>query len=163
MTAATGHAPAAFDRARRGPVVLGTDLGPVSAAAELDAFAAARSAGVPLVVVHAIDGGRLRLPGGRFLQRFDQVRAVREGFAAQLVERARRSGVDARVLIWDGDPATCIVEAARGESASRIVIGTHGRGRLGRALAGSVSAAVVAGADCPVDVVPATSSEATAS
>ncbi|MBA2381142.1 MAG: universal stress protein [Chloroflexi bacterium] len=144
----------AVARARIGPVVLGTDLGPASTTAETDAIAAAHDGAVPLVVVHAIDPGRLRLPGDRFPQRFDQVRTTREGLVARLVERARAVGVDARVLIWDGDPATCIVDAARAENASRIVIGTHGRGLLVRVISGSVSAAVVATADCPVDIVP---------
>lgn len=138
-----------------GPILLATDFGPVSAAAERAAIGQAGRAGVPLLVVHAIDPGRLRLPGGRFRMRFDEARAVRERDAATLVERARALGVDARVLIWDGDPASCIVEAARGEGAARIVIGSHGRGRLGRTFAGSVSNRVARLAACPVEVVAA--------
>lgn len=139
---------------RPGPIVLGTDFGSVSAAAETVAIDAARENGVPLVVVNAIDAGRLRLPGGRFLQRVDQVRSARQTLADALVDRARLRGVDARVLIWDGAPASCILEAALAEGASRIIIGSHGRGRLGRAIAGSVSEDVRATAACPVDVVP---------
>jgi nucleotide-binding universal stress UspA family protein len=136
-----------------GPVVLGTDFGPVSATAEAVAIETARESGLPLVVVNAIDPGRLRRPGGRFLQRVDQVRASRQRLADGLVERARARGVDARVLIWDGPPAACITEAAAAESAASIIIGSHGRGRLGRAIAGSVSEAVRAAAACPVHVV----------
>jgi nucleotide-binding universal stress UspA family protein len=55
--------------------------------------------------------------------------------------------------MWDGDPATCLLEVARAEGASRIVVGTHGRGRLGRAIFGSVSSEVAELASCPVDVV----------
>jgi nucleotide-binding universal stress UspA family protein len=136
-----------------GPVVLGTDFGPVSARAEGVAIELARESGLPLVIVNAIDPGRLRLPGGRFLQRVDQVRAVRQRLADALLERARSRGVEALVLIWDGQPAVCITDAAAAESASTIVIGSHGRGRLGRAIAGSVSEAVRAAAPCPVHVV----------
>jgi nucleotide-binding universal stress UspA family protein len=74
------------------------------------------------------------------------------------MERVRKAGVRPQLLIWDGDPATCVLEAARAEGASRIVVGSHGRGRLGRALVGSVSAAVADEADCPVDVVRGTGS-----
>jgi nucleotide-binding universal stress UspA family protein len=74
------------------------------------------------------------------------------------MDRVRKAGVRPQLLIWDGDPATCVVEAARAESASRIVVGSHGRSRLGRALVGSVSAAVADQADCPVDVVRGTGS-----
>jgi nucleotide-binding universal stress UspA family protein len=151
MVAAANRPPAG------GPIVLGTDFGPVSAAAERTAIGRAGRAGVPLLAVHAIDAGRLRLPGGHFLMRVDQARAARERDAAAFVERARALGVDARVLIWDGDPATCIVEAAQAEGATQIVLGTHGRGRIGRAIAGSVSAEVQERAGCPVAVVRADS------
>lgn len=135
------------------PIVLGTEFGPVSAAAEGIAIGHAARAGVPLLIVNAIDPGRLRLPGGRFRRRVDQVRADREVQASALIARARAAGVHAQVLIWDGDPATCVVEAARAEGASRIVVGTHGRGRLGRAIVGSVSEAIAAVATCPVSIV----------
>jgi len=135
------------------PIVLGTDFGPVSAAAERAAIRIAALGGADLVVVHAIDPGRLRLPGGLWRERLDQARAARQRDAASLVARARLSGVLARVLIWTGDPATCVIEAARAEGADRIVVGTHGRGRIGRAIAGSVSGDIVGGADCQVDVV----------
>ena len=108
---------------------------------------------MPLVIVHAIDPGRLRGAGGLFRQRIDQVRASREIAARALLERVRSAGVEAQLLIWDGDPATCVLEAARAEGASRIVVGSHGRGRIGRAIAGSVSAELVERSACPVDVV----------
>jgi len=137
------------------PVVLGTDFTAVSAGAEAAAIEAAAAAGVDLVVVHAIDPGRLRLPGGAWRQRMDQVRAAREHDAAGLVERARTAGVAARSLIWTGDPATCVLEAARAEDAQRIVVGSHGRGRIARAIAGSVSDDVATRARCPVVVIAA--------
>jgi nucleotide-binding universal stress UspA family protein len=136
-----------------GPIVLGTEFGAASAAAERVAIRLAVQAGVPLLIVHGIDPGRLRLPGGRFHQRVDQARAARQVQAMALMDRVRAAGVEPQLLIWDGDPATCIAEAARAEGASRIVVGSHGRGRLGRAIVGSVSMAVAAQADCPVDIV----------
>ena len=136
-----------------GPIVVATEFGAVSSAAERVATRMASEAGVPLVVVHVIDPGRLRLPGGRFLQRIDQARAAREQQAAALVGRVEAWGVRPQVLVWEGDPATCVLEAARAEGASRIVVGSHGRGRLGRALAGSVSFDIATRADCPVHIV----------
>jgi nucleotide-binding universal stress UspA family protein len=138
-----------------GPIVLGTDFGPVSAAAERAAIRAAAERGADLVIVHAIDARTLRLPGGRWRERVDQARAGREREAAFAVARARAGGVAARVLIWNGDPATCVVEAAKAEGADRIVVGSHGRGRIGRLIAGSVSASVVGQAACPVEIVAA--------
>jgi nucleotide-binding universal stress UspA family protein len=139
----------------RAPIVLGTDFGPASRAAERAAIRAAATERRDLVVVHAIDPGRLRLPGGRWRLRIDQVRADREQDAAALVATARAQGVSARVLIWTGDAASCVAEAARAEGADRIVVGSHGRGRLGRIIAGSVSAEVLGRAACRVEVVAA--------
>ena len=136
-----------------GPVLLATDFGVASSGAERVAIRMARDAGVPLLVVHAIDASRLRLPGGRFTQRIDQARAARDHDAASLIRRADAVGVAAQILVWVGDPATCILDAADAEGASRIVVGSHGRGRLGRALLGSVSMAIADHADRPVHVV----------
>jgi nucleotide-binding universal stress UspA family protein len=136
-----------------GSIVLGTDFGPTSAAAERAAIQLARDRATELVVVHAIDPGRLRLPGGRWRERVDQARTARERDAKLLVAAARDAGVSARVLIWTGDAASCVVDAARAEHAGRIVLGTHQRGRIGKAVAGSVVDAVRQRAECPVDVV----------
>lgn len=137
------------------PIVLGTDFGPTSATAERVAIAAAAAAGVDLLVVNAIDMGRLGVGAGLWGQRIDQVRAARERLAADVVARARAAGVRAHVLIWSGDPATCVVEAANAEGGSRIVVGSHGRGRIGRMIAGSVSTSVAARAPIPVEIVRA--------
>lgn len=158
LTAMTAHPiDSAFSpptpAAPMGPIVLGTEFGPVSTPAERVAIELARRARVPLLIVHGIDPGRLRLPGGRFLQRVDQARAARQAEALPLLERVRSAGVQPQLLIWDGDPASCILEAARAEGASRIVVGSHGRGRLGRAIIGSVSTTVAGQASCPVDIV----------
>jgi nucleotide-binding universal stress UspA family protein len=138
-----------------GPIVLGTDFGPASRAAEQVAIRAARDERRDLVIVNAIDPGRLRLPGGLWRRRIDEVRAERELAAAALIARARAAGVPARVLIWTGDAASCVLDAAAAEGADRIVVGSHGRGRIARAIAGSVSTDVRGKAGCTVEVVPA--------
>jgi Ala-tRNA(Pro) deacylase len=52
-----------------------------------------------------------------------------------------------------GNPIEMIVADARQWNADVIVIGTHGRGRLGTLLVGSTALGVVQKADCPVLVV----------
>ena len=54
-------------------------------------------------------------------------------------------------------PAETIVETARAGDYDLVVVGTHGRGRIGAALLGSVSSAVAAHAGRPVMVVGALS------
>jgi nucleotide-binding universal stress UspA family protein len=134
-------------------VMLATDMGPASAAATDEAFRLAGALGARLLAVSVIDPRTLQLPGGRFRSRIDQERGRLEEAAAELVLRGRRDQVVTSFLIWEGDPAESIVEAAKSEGADIIVVGSHGRAALGRALIGSVSDQVVRHAPCPVMVV----------
>jgi len=104
-------------------------------------------------VVSVIDPGALQLPGGRFRARVDQVRERREQQAQVLVERGRAEGVDVSFLVWTGDPGDMIVEAAEAERVDMVLVGSHGRGAVGRFFLGSVSEHVVRHAPCPVLVV----------
>ncbi len=135
-------------------ILLATDLSPTSGPATDEAFAAARRLGAHLLVVSVIDSTALRMPGGRFNARVDQVRSRRETAAQELVQRGRREGVRVTFLVWEGDPGDSILEAARAEQADMIVLGSHGRGPIGRLLLGSVSQHVVRHAGVPVVVVP---------
>lgn len=58
--------------------------------------------------------------------------------------------VQVRHRLAVGDPAGEILAAATDEEADLIVLGTHGRGGLSRALMGSVAEAVQRAAPCPV-------------
>lgn len=80
------------------------------------------------------------------------------GEAQKVLEDARRvtlnaGGPEPQVEWLAGDPASAIVEAAQAGGYDLVVVGTLGRGRLGTALMGSVSAAVAAQAGRPVLVV----------
>jgi len=134
-------------------VLLATDLSATSTPAEDEALRLAASLHARLVAVSVIDPGTLRLPGGRFRARVDQVRDEREAVAQRLVARARDLGVPTAFLVWEGDPGEAIVEAAASERVDLIVIGTHGRRGVNRSLFGSVSDHVVRHAPCPVVVV----------
>ncbi len=134
-------------------LLLATDLTEASAAATDEAFELATRLDASLLVVSVIDPGSLLMPGGRFRVRVDQVREKREQLAQELVERGRTAGVDVSFLIWTGDPGDMIVEAAEAEHADMILVGSHGRGTVGRLLLGSVSEHVVRNAPCPVLVV----------
>jgi nucleotide-binding universal stress UspA family protein len=69
---------------------------------------------------------------------------------------ARGTGVDVTVAALSGLPARQICSHARRIGADVIVVGTHGRTGLSRALLGSVAEAVVRHAPCAVMTVPAT-------
>jgi len=134
-------------------VLLATDLEAASADAAEWALDLAARLRAPLLIVSVIDPLRLRLATGRFATRVDQVRATRECAAQELVGRGRRRGVSVRFLVWQGDPGESIVAAAEAERAEFIVVGSHGRGGVGRLVMGSVSEYVIRHAGCPVLVV----------
>jgi nucleotide-binding universal stress UspA family protein len=134
-------------------LLLATDLSEASTAATEEAFELATRLGASLLVVSVIDPGSLLLPSGRFRARMDQVRERRETIAQELVERGRDVGVQVSFLVWDGDPGDMIVAAAQAEDADMVVVGSHGRGAMGRLFLGSVSEHVVRHAPCPVLVV----------
>lgn len=70
---------------------------------------------------------------------------------ARLVERLRQSYPGARASVEEGDPAALIARASR--RAGLVVMGTHGRTGLDRAVLGSVSEAVVRDSSAPTLVV----------
>ena len=64
--------------------------------------------------------------------------------------RARDKGLKARVSLRTGVPYREIVSLVTDERADLVVIGTHGRGGIDRALLGSVTDRVIRLAPCPV-------------
>lgn len=133
-------------------ILLATDLTPASADAEELAFELATRLEGALLVVSVIDPDGLWLPGGGFRQRVDQARDARQVAAQGIVDRARRDGVPIRTLIWEGDPAESIIEAAVAEDVDLVVVGSHGRRGVERLVMGSVSEQVVRTSPVPVIV-----------
>ena len=90
------------------------------------------------------------------LQSYDQLaESRRPGFRDELRAELNRlrppdSGVAVTYLILEGDPAEVIVDVAREHGCDLIVMGTHGRGGLGRLVLGSVAEQVIRHAPCPV-------------
>ena len=148
---ARAEMPSPEDRTQK--LLLATDLSEASESATDEAFDLAGRLGAALLVVSVIDPGSLLLPGGRFRVRIDQVRERREQQAQALVERGRNVGIDVSFLVWTGDPGDMIVAAAEAEHADMVLVGSHGRGVVGRFFLGSVSEHVVRNAPCPVLVV----------
>ena len=61
--------------------------------------------------------------------------------------------LNVETLLPEGDAAEEIVKAAHSFGADLIVMGTHGRGRIAKALLGSVTHSVTRSAACPVMTV----------
>ena len=133
-------------------ILLATDLSTASKGATDQALQLARDLQADLLVVSVIDPASL-LTVGSTVPRMDQRRAAREAAAQTIVVTGRHAGVSVRFLIWEGEPGPAIVEAAIAEAADLVVVGTHGRSRVGRLVLGSVSDHVVRHAPCPILIV----------
>lgn len=83
--------------------------------------------------------------------------------SVQAADRASRRYPDFvfRHLHVLGSPAQVIIEQAELRNADLVVVGSHGRGALGRLFMGSISLQVLRGAPCAVRVVKRDHSDAT--
>jgi nucleotide-binding universal stress UspA family protein len=83
----------------------------------------------------------------------DALHAERDDLAA-LTEKVRAAGVDADHTMVQGPTVESIVHKAKDLDADLIVMGSHGRGAVLRAILGSVSQGVLHQARRPVLIVP---------
>jgi nucleotide-binding universal stress UspA family protein len=132
-----------------GPVVLGIDGTSASELATQIAFDEATWRGVDLVAVHAwIDAEPPAVPQSLWPDFRSDAEAVLADRLAGWQDRYPDVTVH-RMVVFD-QPARHLLDAA--ESASLVVVGSHGRGGFAGMLLGSVSSAVVHGSRTPVIV-----------
>jgi nucleotide-binding universal stress UspA family protein len=82
--------------------------------------------------------------------------AMRGAAMETLEGELERTGVRARAIaLPDGSPGRALHRAAEHADADLIVVGSAHRGRIGRVLAGDVTAGTLHGSPCPVVVAPA--------
>jgi nucleotide-binding universal stress UspA family protein len=131
-------------------ILIAVDGEPLAAHAAELGMELASALEAEIAFVHAIEPGLEQAPG---IAPADLVaEAEREG--RKLIARLRQL-VPALEFIHVGKPAHEIVRAAKDWPADMIVIGSHGRHGLQRALLGSVAEAVMRHAPCPVLVIRA--------
>lgn len=82
---------------------------------------------------------------------FDGIEAEQRRSLDALAKKVLPDAVERELVVRVGEPAAVIGKLA--EDHDLIVMGTHGRGALGRAWLGSVTTQVCAQATCPVLVV----------
>jgi len=132
-----------------------SDFSPASRAALSTAIDLARAQRATVLVVHVLSIVPPFLGEGYVPPKvWDEIEeGQRRGAQTQLdrlVARARRTGVRVKGLLVLGNPYLDIARTARRQRADLIVMGTHGRTGLTRALLGSVADRVLRTAHCPV-------------
>ena len=81
---------------------------------------------------------------------FDEISGYAKAELAKLGAEVKEKGIKVRELVVQGKPSAEIVRVAREETADMIVLGTHGKGMLDKALFGSTAERVIRRAPCPV-------------
>ena len=81
---------------------------------------------------------------------FDEISGFARTELAKLAAQAREKEIAVRELVVQGKPSAEIIRVAKEETADMIVLGTHGKGMLDKALFGSTAERVIRRAPCPV-------------
>jgi nucleotide-binding universal stress UspA family protein len=137
-------------------VFIAVDDDPIAAYAAEVGMDLARTLDAQVALIHAIDPSLIFAPETGIAADELALRAEQDGTRLMADFRARlRAGTHALQFIPQGPPGSEIVKAAREWEADLIVIGSHGRHGITRALVGSVAEAVMREASCPVLVVRA--------
>lgn len=138
-------------------IVVATDFSSCSEEAWSLARRVAATSRGELVLTHVLSEAPLYREGpfsmGSVREVYRQAREWATSSLEDWVGKARGEGLAARAALRTGVPYEEIVALARDERADLIVIGTHGRSGLDRALLGSVTDRVVRLAPCPVLMV----------
>lgn len=137
-------------------ILVAVDEAPLAAHAADVAIELATGLGAKLAFIHIVDPASLAAPDGGTAA--SELVAQAEQDAKRLLAGFhQRMKIDVAPLefVRVGTPAAEVVHAAAEWPADLIVIGSHGRRGVTRALLGSVADAVMRQAPCPVLVVRA--------
>lgn len=144
-----------------GPVVVGVDGSLVSGLALRFAFGFATRHASEVLVVRAVDEVVTTVVEPVDDHEEAALEESRSSTGADLAACARRHpGVQYQLMSVGGSAEDALLSASA--EASLLVVGSHGKGAVRRALTGSVSHEVVDKASCPVAVLPPETAEADA-
>ena len=139
-------------------ILVPTDFSVASEAALDQALALAAKLGARVYVMHAYQLPVVGFPAGVLVPSAEiATRLVTwaEGELASCVARRRASGVEILSILKQADPRDAVLAVAEEVAADLVIMGTHGRRGLARALIGSVAESVVRASPIPVMTVHA--------
>jgi nucleotide-binding universal stress UspA family protein len=135
-------------------VLIAIDEDPIAARAADVGMDLARSLRAQVALIHVVDPALILDPEAG-IAADDLVIAAKQDAARLVADFRAHLQADAHALgfIPHGSPGPEIIKAAKEWQADLIVIGSHGRRGITRALVGSVAETVMRHAPCPVLVV----------
>jgi len=141
-------------------ILYATDFSPISEPAWDSAKQFGRLFGAEVVLLHVVPPLPVLPTKGNLPELYDELiqsarREAEAGFD-RLLASVAGSGINVRIHLEDGPPAQRILEVAAKEAADLLIVGTHGRTGLSRAIFGSVADRLVRQAPCPVLTVQPT-------
>ncbi|QMV19880.1 hypothetical protein GOB94_15235 [Granulicella sp. 5B5] len=119
------------------------------------AIAQAKASGAQVTLIHALPPSDVVPMDAATIPYVDKIKIVRDlrvvllGLAREFESR----GIPCESAVRDGDPADVIPQEINRTHATRLIIGSHGRGRLGQLTLGSVARDLVPAVNIPVFVV----------
>lgn len=139
-------------------ILTASDFSDHSERATAYAAALARQLRVDLLLLHVVEptlygSPFMTAPVADMAVEFQKIARSTLETAANLI---RQAGTNVEVLVETGAPWHEIIEVAKRHQANLIVIGTHGRHGLSRALIGSIAEKIVRWSPIPVLAVPIT-------
>ncbi|UMB70892.1 universal stress protein [Mycobacterium paraterrae] len=152
-----------FETSTKYGIVVGVDGSPESDAAVRWAAREASLRGEPVTLMHVVQPIITSWPvsaGQLGVAEWQEENARRVIDQAQADARSANESEpqDVRNEVLHATPVDALVDASA--DARMVVVGSHGRGALGRLLMGSVSKAVLENAHCPVAVIHASGGSA---
>lgn len=139
-------------------ILVPTDFSAAAETALDHALALAARLEARVFLLHAYELPIVGFPDGMLVPSAEiasRLIASAEGKLAASVAKRKDSGVTIVPLLKQADPREAILEAADDLSADLVVMGTHGRRGIARALIGSVAEAIVRASTIPVLTVHA--------
>lgn len=139
-----------------GKILIAVDEQPIAEHAAQMGVELAKALGAELALITVVDTSADYAADGGIMGE-DVTAQIERDARRSLAGLCRRLSVPPSTLefVENGAPAAEIVKAAKEWPADLVVVGSHGRGGIERALVGSVADAVLRHAPCPVLMVRA--------
>ncbi len=134
-------------------ILVATDLADTSERVHQYAVELATKLGAKITLLHVFSLPIYNFPDGTFVPTAEVAAQVSDAAQRHLdatCARIKEQGLDVSAVLRSGSPADEIQSVAKETGADLILMGTHGRSALGRALLGSTANAIIRTSNIPV-------------